>query len=126
MQTTIRPIKTQKDHSWALKEIETHFNAQTGTPGADYRDVLAILVEKYEQEHYPIELPNLLEAIHFRMEQQELSKKDMELYLGSRIKASEVLSGKRALTMKMAQALYHELGIPAQVLLQNTNKLDIN
>ncbi|MFW5710788.1 MAG: ImmA/IrrE family metallo-endopeptidase [Spirochaetia bacterium] len=119
MQSTIRPIRTEEDYNWALDEIENHFNAETGTPEGDYRDVLAILVETYEEEQYPIELPNPLQAIRFRMEQLGLKQKNMEPYLGSRSKVSEVLAGKRALTMKMARALYRELGIPAQVLLQD-------
>jgi len=115
----IRPIKNEEDYEWALAEIETCFDAPPGTDEADYRDVLSILVEKYEEENYPVDLPSPIDAIRFRMDQMDLKQKDMVPYLGSLSKVSEVLSGKRPLTMKMARALHQGLGIPADILLQD-------
>lgn len=115
----IKPIKTEDDYDWALEEIETYFDAAPGTDEADYRDVLAILIEKYEEENYPIDFPSPIDAIKFRMDQMELKQKDMVPYLGSVSKVSEVLSGKRELTMKMARAIHQGLGISAEILLQD-------
>ena len=118
MDTTIRPIKNEEDYARALEAIETVFDADEGTPEADQRDVLAVLIEKYEDEHYQIDLPDPIEAIRFRMEQEGLTQKDLSPLLGNRSKVSEVLSGKRALSLKMMRAVHKHLGIPAEVLLQ--------
>ena len=115
----IKPIKNEEDFEWALEEIEAYFDASAGSDEADYRDVLAILVEKYEEENYPVDLPSPIDAIRFRMDQLGLNQKDMVPYLGSLSKVSEVLSGKRSLTMKMARALNAGLGISADILLQD-------
>lgn len=118
MDTTLRPIKNEEDYALALKKIDDVFDADEGTPEADQRDVLAVLIEKYEDEHYPVDLPDPIEAIKFRMEQEGLTQKDMVPLLGNRSKVSEVLSGKRALSLKMMRAVHKHLGIPAEVLLQ--------
>jgi len=114
----IKPIKSEEDYDWALDEIESYFDAPLGSDEADYRDVLAILVEKYEDENYPMDLPAPIEAIKFRMDQMDLKQKDMIPYLGNVSKVSEILSGKRELTMKMARAIHQGLGISAEILLQ--------
>jgi HTH-type transcriptional regulator / antitoxin HigA len=114
----IKPIKTEADYDAALEQISSLMDAKAGTPEADELEVLATLVECYEAEHYPISLPDPIAAIRFRMEQAELSQRDLIPYIGSRSKVSEVLSGKRPLTLQMMRSLHQNLGIPAEVLLQ--------
>jgi HTH-type transcriptional regulator/antitoxin HigA len=115
---SVKPIRNEEDYRLALKHLDTIVDVAERTPEADERDVLIILIEKYEEEHYKIDLPDPLEAIRFRMEQAKLTQKDLLPYIGSRSKVSEVLSGKRDLTLKMIRALNRHLGIPAEVLLQ--------
>jgi HTH-type transcriptional regulator/antitoxin HigA len=112
----IKPIRTQADHKAALARIGVLMDADIGTPDADELSVLADLVEAYEAKHFPIELPTPIEAIRFRMEQAGLEPRDLEPYIGSRSKVSEVLSGKQPLTLPMIRALHTHLGIPADVL----------
>ena len=114
----IKPIKTEADYDAALEQISLLMDAKAGTPEADELEVLATLVECYEAEHYPINLPDPIAAIRFRMEQEDLSQRDLIPYIGSRSKVSEVLSGKRPLTLQMMRSLHQHLGIPADVLLQ--------
>jgi HTH-type transcriptional regulator/antitoxin HigA len=114
----IKPIKTEADYDAALEQISLLMDAKAGTPVADELEVLATLVECYEAEHYPINLPDPIAAIRFRMEQEDLSQRDLIPYIGSRSKVSEVLSGKRPLTLQMMRSLHQHLGIPADVLLQ--------
>ena len=113
----IRPIRTEADHRRALKAIERLWNARPGTAQYDRLDVLATLVAAYEEKHHPIEAPDPIEAIRFRMEQLGLERKDLERYLGSRSRVSEVLSRKRRLSLRMIRSLHRELGIPAESLL---------
>jgi HTH-type transcriptional regulator / antitoxin HigA len=115
---TIKPIKTEADYDLALEQITLLMDARDGTPEADKLEVLATLVECYENEHYPINLPDPIAAINFRMEQAELHQQDLIPYIGSLSKVSEVLSGKRSLTLRMIRSLHQNLGIPADVLLQ--------
>lgn len=117
-QSTIKPIKTEADYEAALERISTLMDAAPNTPEEDELDVLATLVEVYEDQHYPINFPDPLSAITFRMEQSGLTQRDLVPYLGSRSKVSEVLAGKRSLTLSMIRALHSHLGIPAEVLLQ--------
>lgn len=114
----LRPIRNSEEHKDALERFATSINAAEGTPEAYQRDVLAILIEKYEDESMPMPLPNPIEAIKFRMEQAGLTRKDLEPILGGRAKVSEILSGKRELTLKMARGLHTQLGIPAESLLE--------
>ncbi len=114
----IRPIKTNADYKAALKDIETLMEAKKGSPGADRLDVLATLVEAYEERRFPIEAPDPIEAIQFRMEQMGLTRKDLEPILGSRARVSEILNRKRPLTLPMIRRLVAELKIPADVLIQ--------
>jgi HTH-type transcriptional regulator/antitoxin HigA len=113
----IAPIRTEADHRAALARIDELMDAEAGTPEADELSVLADLVAIYEAKHFPIERPTPLEAIRFRMEQAGLEPRDLEPYIGSRGKVSEVLAGKQPLTLPMIRALYRHLGIPAEVLL---------
>lgn len=112
----ITPIRTEADHRAALARIDALMDAAPDSVEADELSVLAELVEAYEAKHFPIELPTPVEAIRFRMEQAGLGPRDLEPYIGSRSKVSEVLSGKQPLTLAMIRALHSHLGIPAEVL----------
>jgi HTH-type transcriptional regulator / antitoxin HigA len=116
---TIKPIKTEADHAAALTRLETIFDATPGTAKGDEAEVLATLIQLYEEKHFPIDLPSPLAAIRFRMEQQDLKAKDLVPYIGSASKVSEVLAGHRRLSLSMIRNLIDGLGIPPQVLLQN-------
>jgi HTH-type transcriptional regulator/antitoxin HigA len=111
-------IKTTEEHECALARIEELFTAKPGTPEGDELELLLLLVESYEEKEYPIDLPDPIEAIRFRMEQAKLKQKDLIPILGSKGKVSEVLNGKRELSLTMIRKLVSELGIPAEVLLQ--------
>ncbi len=114
----IKPIHTAADHEAALARLDTIFDASPGTPEGDEAEVLTLLIHHYEEKHFPISLPSPLDAIRFRMEQQGLKPKDLVPYLGSPSKVSEVLSGRRRLSLAMIRNLLG-LGIPAEVLLQD-------
>jgi len=114
----IKPIKTDKDYNNALKEIELLFDAKPGTAEGDRLEVLATLVEAYEDEHYAIPAPDPIEAINYYMESRGLTRIDIEPYIGSRARVSEVLNRKRSLTLSMIQRLHTGLGIPAEILVQ--------
>lgn len=116
-------IKTKKQNKAALARIETlmNKNVKPGTPKGDELELLVALVELYENEHEPIGLPNPIEAIRFRMEQAGLRQQDLVPFIGSRSKVSEVLHGKRPLSINMIRALNKNLGIPTEVLIQPSN-----
>ena len=114
----IKPIRTEADYERTLARIDELMGSEYGSPEGDELDVLVTLVESWEDEHYPIGYPEPHEAIKFRMEQAGLNPRDLVPIIGSRAKVSEVLSGKRAITMPMARALHEHLGIPADVLLR--------
>ena len=114
----IKPIKNEKDYTAALKEIEMIFDAKPGTGEADRLEVLSTLVEAYENEHYDIPAPDPIEAIYYFMESRGLTRSDLEMYIGSRARVSEILNRKRPLTLSMIQRLHTELGIPADVLVK--------
>lgn len=114
----IRPIKNKSDYQWALAEIERLFDASPGSSDGDRLDVLTTLVEAYEDEHYPIPLPDPVEAITYWMESRGLTRRDLEPYIGTRARVSEVLNRKRPLTLNMIRRLNAGLGIPADVLIQ--------
>src|SRR6056297_1563828 len=115
-----RLIKTETDYEQALSRIEELMDADAGTPEADELELLATLVEMYEDAHYPIDMPDPVDAIRFRMEQAGLKQQDLVPYMGSRSKVSEVLNRKRPLTLSMMRGLHRGLGIPAEVLLQES------
>lgn len=117
-----RLIKTEQDYHDALSRIEQLMDAKAGTAEADELELLSALVEMYEDKHYPVDPPDPIDAIKFRMEQQGLSQKDLVAYLGSKSKVSEVLNRKRPLTLTMMRSLHKGLGIPAQVLLREPGK----
>ena len=114
----IKIIKTEEEYKTALKRVEALMEAEPGSPQEEELEVLVLLVEKYEAEHYPIDLPDPVEAIRFRMEQEGLEPKDLIPYLGSQSKVSEVLNYKRPLSLSMIRSLQEGLGIPAEVLIQ--------
>ena len=114
----IKPIKTKADHKAALKEIESLMGARRNSPEGERLDVLVTLVEAYERKHFPLELPDPIEAIKFAMDQQGLSVKDLDPMLGRSNRVYEVLNRKRPLTLKMIWRLHKELGIPAECLIR--------
>ncbi len=116
---TIKPIKTKKDYQAALGRLEVIFDAKPGTPEGDELEVLGILIDKYEQEHFPIEYPDPIEAIKFRMEQMGYSQSDLAKVIGLKSRASEILNKKRKLTLEMIRQLHQVLGIPTDVLIQS-------
>ena len=114
----IKPIKTEADYEAALAEIESLFDAEPGTAEADKLDVLATLVEAYEEKHYPISAPDPIEALNYFMESRGLTRRDLEPYVGSRARVSEVLNRKRPLTLRMIRGLHTGLNIPAEILIR--------
>lgn len=120
MNMEIRPVHTEADYKSALKEISRLMESdpELGTPDGDRLDVLATLVQAYEMKHYPVDLPDPVEAIKFRMEQGGLTPKDLEPMIGKRNRVYEVLNRKRGLTLPMIWRLHTELGIPAESLIR--------
>ncbi len=114
----IKPIRTKADYRAALREIEKVMTATAGSPEGERLDVLATLVEAYERKHFPLDLPDPVDAIKFAMEQQGLAAKDLEPMIGRRNRVYEVLGRKRPLTLGMIWKLHRELGIPAESLIK--------
>ena len=114
----IKPIKTRADYKAALKVLGSLMSARANTREGDRLDVLVTLVEAYERKHFPMDLPDAVEAIKFRMEQQGLTPKDLEPLIGRSNRVYEVLNRKRGLTLAMIQRLHLKLGIPAESLLK--------
>src|SRR4051812_40428103 len=121
-ESEIKPIRNKKDHEAALAEIERLWGAKLGTPAGDRLDVLVTLIEAYEAAHYPMDPPDPVEAIKFRMEQQGLSRKDLESLIGTRTRVAEVLNRRRSLSIAMIRRLNKELGISAEVLIRPSRK----
>src|SRR5215469_12107267 len=114
----MRPIKNEEDHRLAIARIEQLMSASPETPEAEELEVLSMLVDAYESKHHPIDPPDPIAAIRFRMEQQGLSRKDLEPLIGSRARVSEILAGKRPLTLTMIRRLKSGLGLSADSLIQ--------
>jgi HTH-type transcriptional regulator/antitoxin HigA len=114
----LKPIKTEADHDAALREIELLWGAEEGTPNGDRLDVLTTLVEAYEEAHFPIDMPNPIEAIKFRLEQRGEDKKVLVGIIGNRTRVYEVLRRDRALSLAMIRRLNKQLRIPAEVLIR--------
>jgi len=114
----IKPIKTRRDHQAAMKEIESLMDAKAGSREGDRLDVLVTLVEAYERQHFPLDLPDPVEAIKFAMEQKGLAAKDLVPYIGQTNRVYEVLNRKRPLTLAMVWKLHAGLGIPAESLIR--------
>ena len=113
----LKPIKTKAEYKAALREIEALFDATERTPEADKLEVLAMLVEKYEAQHYPIPAPDPIDFLNYAMEARGLTRKDLELYIGSRGRVAEVLNRARPLSLTMIRRLSAGLDLPADVLI---------
>lgn len=113
----IKPIRTNADYERALKQLEQVWGAKAGSEIEDVLDVLTTLIEAYEEKHFPIDSPDPVEAILFRMEQQGLDRRDLEPLIGSRGRVSEVLEHKRPLSITMIRNIHDTLKIPAEVLI---------
>lgn len=114
----VKPIRTEDDYRSTLQEIERLMSAKAGTPSGERLDVLVTLVEAYEAKHYPLDLPDPVEAIKFAMEQRGLTIRDLEPMIGRPNRVYEVLARKRPLTLKMVWKLHQGLGIPAESLIK--------
>lgn len=115
----LRPIRTRREHQAALKEAEALWDAPDGSPSADRLEVLVLLIEAYEREHYPIADPDPIDFLRHLMEARELSRSDMEPFIGSRSRVAEVLNRVRPLTLEMIRRLSTGLKIPADVLIRD-------
>lgn len=115
----IKPIKTKKDYQLALARLEKIFDARPGTKEGDELEILGILIDNYETIHFPIELPDPVEAIKFRMEQLGYNQNDLAKVVGLKSRASEILSRKRKLTLEMIRKLNATMNIPTEVLIQD-------
>ncbi len=113
----MKPIRTENNYEQALKRIEQLWEAEVGTPECDELEVLSMLVERYEEEKHPIPPPHPIEAIRFAMEQRGVTQRDLEAFIGSSGRVSEILAEKRALTLDMIRRLHRGMQIPSDVLI---------
>ncbi len=118
MMAELKPIRNEADYEAALAEVERLWGARSGTPEGDRLDVLATLIDVYEAKNHPIDPPDPVEAIRFRMEQQGLSRRDLEPMIGPRNRVADVLNRKRGLSIEMIRQLHERLGISAEVLIR--------
>ena len=118
----IKPIRNARDHDRALREIEHLWGSRRGTPKGDRLDVFLALVEAYERTQFPMDPPDPLDAIRFRLEQAGLKTRALVGIIGSRTRVYEVLRGERALTLPMIRRLHERFGIPAEVLIRSAGK----
>lgn len=117
----LKIIKTEEEYTEALARVETLMDAKPGSAREEELELWSLLVERYEQEHFPIDIPDPVEAIKFRMEQEGLRQKDLAKYFPGKNRVSEVLNRKRPLSIGMIRSLHRGLGIPAEVLLKETS-----
>ncbi|HET7360894.1 MAG TPA: helix-turn-helix domain-containing protein [Salinimicrobium sp.] len=115
----IAPIKNEKDYQNALERLEVIFDSKKGTEQGDELEILSILIDKYENENFPIGMPDPIEAIKFRMEQMGMKQKDLAEVFGFKSRVSEILNKKRKLTIEMVRNLNTKLHIPTEVLIQD-------
>ncbi len=113
----IKPIRNEEDYDLTLKRVESLMDAEFGSKAFDELDILTTLVENYEAKHYPIDTPDPIEAIKFRMEQEGLRQKDLVEIFGNKVRVSEILNKKRRLTLDMIRNINQDLGIPFESLL---------
>ena len=118
----IKPIRTKTDYRAALKKIEALMSARAGSPEGERLDVMVTLVEAYERKHYPLDLPDPVAAIKFRMEQMALAPKDLVPMIGQINRVYEILNRKRPLTLQMIRRLHQKLGIPAESLIKEPDQ----
>jgi HTH-type transcriptional regulator / antitoxin HigA len=122
MRGSVKPIRTRTNYTAALAEVERLWGAKRGTPAGDRLDVLATLIDAYETEHFPLDPPDPIEAIKFRLEQQGLSRKDLEPLIGTRTRVAEVMNRKRNLSIAMIRRLHETLGISLEVLIRPSRR----
>ena len=122
MSAEVKPIRSRRDYEAALKEVERLWGTKSGTRDGDRLDVLATLIDAYEAEHDPMDPPDPIEAIKFRMEQQGLTRRDLEELIGTRTRIAEILNRKRGLSIGMIRRLHERLGISAEVLIRPSRK----
>ena len=115
----IHPIKTEADYQAALRRVDALMQAQLNTPEGDDLEVLTTLISAYEEQHYPIVVPDPVEALQYWMETRDLTRRDLEPLLGSRARVAEILNRRRTLTLEMIRRLHSALGIPAEILIQS-------
>lgn len=115
---TIKPIKSKKDYQAAMARLEQIFDAKPGSKDGDELEILGILIEKYEQDHYAIDYPDPIEAIKFRMEQLGYTQNDLARVVGLKSRASEILNRKRKLSLEMIRQIHQSFGISTDVLIQ--------
>src|ERR1043166_6554710 len=122
MKNEVKPIRSERDHRNALAEVGKLWGAKLGTPEGDRLDVLATLIDAYESERYPMDPPDPIEAIKFRMESQGLTRRDLAEIIGTRTRIAEGLNRKRGLSISMIRRLHERLGISAEVLIRPSRK----
>lgn len=115
----LKPIKSEQDYEAALERLELIFDALPGSEDSDELEILGMLIEKYEKEHFPMDLPDPIEAIKFRMEQMGYTQNDLAEMIGLKSRASEILNRKRKLSLEMIRTLTTKLHIPSEVLIQS-------
>ena len=120
MDAELKPIRSEADYGAALAEVAELWGARSGTKAGDRLDILATLIDAYEAEHHKMDPPDPVEAIKFRMEQQGLTRRDLEPLIGTRTRVAEVLNRKRSLSLAMIRRLHERLGIAAETLIQPT------
>ena len=118
----LKPIRNDDDYEDALLLLKQLWGAKAGSPEADKLDILATLIDAYEAKHYPMDPPDPIEAIQFRMEQQGLSRKDLEPLIGTRARVAEVMNRRRSLSIDMIRRLHEQLGISAEILIRPTRE----
>ncbi len=122
MATDVKPIRTAENYEAALEQVAELWGAASGTAAGDRLDVLATLIDAYEAQNYPMDPPDPVEAIQFRMEQQGMTRKDLEGVIGTRTRIAEVLNRRRSLSIGMIRRLHEKLGISAEVLIQPSRR----
>ena len=122
MPNEMKPIRSESDYEAAIEELSSLWGAPLGSPNGDRLDVLATLIDAYETKHHSIDPPDPIAAIQFRMEQQGLTRKDLEPMIGTRTRIAEILNRKRSLSIAMIRKLHEHLGISADILIQPTLK----
>ena len=122
MATDVKPIRTEADYDAAMADVAALWGAPNGTPEGDRLEVLATLIDAYEAKHHAMDAPDPIEAIIFRMEQQGLTRKDLEHIIGTRTRIAEVFNRKRSLSIAMIRRLHDRLGISAEVLIRPSRK----
>jgi HTH-type transcriptional regulator/antitoxin HigA len=122
MATELKPIRNDADHAAAMAEVARLWGAKGGTADGDRLDVLVTLIDVYETKHHALDAPDPVEAIKFRMEQQGLTRRDLESIIGTRTRIAEVLNRRRGLSIDMIRRLHERLGIPAEVLIRPSRK----